>query len=169
MSIIDFKYYELDKAIDERIQQSNDIRNEWGTHIFDDEGRLQNSEDFPLDRYTLLGIVQYQQEQITHQDYRIDRAFANIELLQDEIKCLKVSDGVNSNAIEMLLERVKDVEKYKTLIDVLTVRVAEIENERSDMDAKMIERLFDRVTVLENEMIDKDLRISKLEKEVEKL
>jgi len=169
MSIIEFKYYELDKAIDERIAESNDIRNEWGTHIFDDEGRLQNSEDFPLDRYTLLGIVQYQQEQITHQDYRIDRAFANIELLQDEIKCLKVSDGVNSNAIEMLLERVKDVEKYKTLIDVLTVRVAEIENERSDMDAKMIERLFDRVTVLENEMIDKDLRISKLEKEVEKL
>ena len=127
MSIIEFKYYELDKAIDERIAESNDVRNEWGTHIFDNEGRLQNSEDFPLDRYTLLGIVQYQQEQI------------------------------------------RDIEKYKTLIDVLTVRVAEIENERSDMDAKMIERLFDRVTVLENEMIDKDLRILKLEKEVEKL
>jgi len=130
MSIIEFKYYELDKAIDERIQQSNDVRNEWGTHIFDDEGRLQNSEDFPLDRYTLLGIVQYQQEQITHQDYRIDRAFANIELLQDEIKCLKVSDRVNSKCVNALL---------------------------------------DRATVLENEMIDKDLRISKLEKEVEKL
>tara|TARA_Y100000031_G_scaffold78052_1_gene85993 strand:- start:9 stop:476 length:468 start_codon:yes stop_codon:yes gene_type:complete len=155
MSIIEFKYYELDKAIDERIAESNDIRNEWGTHIFDDEGRLQNSEDFPLDRYTLLGIVQYQQEQITD--------------LQKSVGRLKVSDGINSSAIEMLLERVKDVEKYKTLIDVLTVRVAEIENERSDMDAKMIERLFDRVTVLENEMIDKDLRISKLEKEVEKL
>ena len=155
MSIIEFKYYELDKAIDERIAESNDVRNEWGTHIFDDEGRLQNSEDFPLDRYTLLGIVQYQQEQITD--------------LQKSVGRLKVSDGINSSAIEMLLERVKDVEKYKTLIDVLTVRVAEIENERSDMDAKMIERLFDRVTVLENEMIDKDLRISKLEKEVEKL
>ena len=155
MSIIEFKYYELDKAIDERIQQSNDVRNEWGRHIFDDEGRLQNSEDFPLDRYTLLGIVQYQQEQITD--------------LQKSVGRLKVSDGINSSAIEMLLERVKDVEKYKTLIDVLTVRVAEIENERSDMDAKMIERLFDRETVLENEVIDKDLRISKLEKEVEKL
>ena len=155
MSIIEFKYYELDKAIDERIAESNDVRNEWGTHIFDDEGRLQNSEDFPLDRYTLLGIVQYQQEQITD--------------LQKSVGRLKVSDGINSSAIEMLLERVKDIEKYKTLIDVLTVRVAEIENERSDMDAKMIERLFDRVTVLENEVIDKDLRISKLEKEVEKL
>ena len=130
MSIIDFNSYELDQTIDERIRQSNDIRNEWGTHIFDDEGRLQNNEDFPLDRYTLLGIVQYQQEQITD--------------LQKSVGRLKVSDGINSSAIEMLLERVKDVEKYKTLI-------------------------FDRVTVLENEVIDKDLRISKLEKEVEKL
>ena len=149
MSIIEFKYYELDKAIDERIAESNDIRNEWGTHIFDDEGRLQNSEDFPLDRYTLLGIVQYQQEQITD--------------LQKSVGRLKVSDGINSSAIEMLLERVKDVEKYKTLIDVLTVRISEVEN------SKCVNALLDRVTVLENEMIDKDLRISKLEKEVEKL
>ena len=44
-----------------------------------------------------------------------------------DIKRLKPSDGINSHAIDMLLERVK---------------------------------------VLENEMIDKDLRISKLEKEV---
>jgi len=44
-----------------------------------------------------------------------------------DIKRLKPSDGINSSAIDMLLERVK---------------------------------------VLENEMIDKDLRISKLEKEV---
>ena len=169
MSIIEFKYYELDKAIDERIQQSNDVRNEWGRHIFDDEGRLQNSEDFPLDRYTLLGIVQYQQEQITDLEHNFNVAWKDLTHYKDECRGLTASDGVNSNAIEMLLERVKDVEKYKTLIDVLTVRVAEIENERSDMDAKMIERLFDRVTVLENEVIDKDLRISKLEKEVEKL
>jgi hypothetical protein len=48
-----------------------------------------------------------------------------------DIKRLKPSDGINSSAIDMLLERVK---------------------------------------VLENEMIDKDLRISKLEKEaIEKL
>ena len=44
-----------------------------------------------------------------------------------DIKRLKPSDGINSSAIDMLLERVK---------------------------------------VLENEMIDKDLRISKLEQEV---
>ena len=144
MSIIDFKYYELDKAIDERIQQSNDIRNEWGTHIFDDEGRLQNSEDFPLDQYTLLGIVQYQQEQITNLQKRLLRGSKSVGRL-------KVSDGINSSAIEMLLERVKDSEK------------------REVIDANAIDTIFDRLMVLENEMIDKDLRISKLEKEVEKL
>jgi len=144
MSIIEFKYYELDKAIDERIQQSNDVRNEWGTHIFDDEGRLQNSEDFPLDRYTLLGIVQYQQEQITNLQKRLLRGSKSVGRL-------KVSDGINSSAIEMLLERVKDSEK------------------REVIDANAIDTIFDRLMVLENEMIDKDLRISKLEKEVEKL
>ena len=125
MSIIEFKYYELDEAIDERIVQSNDIRNEWGTKIFDSEGRLQNNEDFPLDRHTLLGIIQYQQEQITQQDTRIDSAFKNIEILlddfsvawkdlqgyKDDCRGLTASDGVNSNAIEMLLERVKVLEK----------------------------------------------------------
>ena len=151
MSIIEFKYYELDKAIDERIAESNDIRNEWGTHIFDDEGRLQNSEDFPLDRYTLLGIVQYQQEQITD--------------LQKSVGRLKVSDGINSSAIEMLLERVKDVEKYKTLIEKTTKGLKASDR----VNSKCVNALLDRVTVLENEVIDKDLRISKLEKEVEKL
>jgi len=141
MSIIEFKYYELDKAIDERIQQSNDIRNEWGTHIFDDEGRLQNSEDFPLDQYTLLGIVQYQQEQITNLQKRLLRGSKSVGRL-------KVSDGINSSAIEMLLERVKDSEK------------------REVIDANAIDTIFDRVTVLENEMIDKDLRISKLDNEL---
>ena len=161
MSIIEFKYYELDKAIDERIAESNDVRNEWGRHIFDDEGRLQNSEDFPLDQYTLLGIVQYQQEQITKLQKRLLRGSKSVGRL-------KVSDGINSSAIEMLLERVKDVEKYKTLIDVLTVRISEVEKSEV-IDANAIDTIFDRVTVLENEMIDKDLRISKLEKEVEKL
>ena len=158
MSIIEFKYYELDKAIDERIQQSNDVRNEWGRHIFDDEGRLQSSEDFPLDQYTLLGIVQYQQEQITKLQKRLLRGSKSVGRL-------KVSDGINSSAIEMLLERVKDIEKYKTLIDVLTVRISEVEKSEV-IDANAIDTIFDRVTVLENEMIDKDLRISKLDNEL---
>jgi hypothetical protein len=40
---------------------------------------------------------------------------------------------------------------------------------REVIDANAIDTIFDRLMVLENEMIDKDLRISKLEKEVEKL
>ena len=144
MSIFEFHYHELDSAIDERIERSNNIRDEWGTKIFDSEGRLRSSEDFPLEPYTLLGIIQYQQEQITDLEHNFNVAWKDLTHYKDECRGLTASDGVNSNAIEMLLERVKDVEKYKTLI-------------------------FDRVTVLENEVIDKDLRISKLEKEVEKL
>ena len=97
MSIFEFHYYELDNAIDERIEQKNDIRNEWGTKIFDSEGRLRSSEDFPLEPYTLLSIIQYQQEQITRQSKKSS--------------ALRVSDGINSSAIEMLLERVKVLEK----------------------------------------------------------
>ena len=89
MSIFEFHYYELDNAIDERIEKSNNIRDEWGTKIFDSEGRLTSSEDFPLEQHTLLGIIQYQQEQITDQDYRIDRAFANIELLLERVEILE--------------------------------------------------------------------------------
>jgi len=111
MSIIEFKYYELDEAIDKRIVQSNDIRNEWGTNVFDSEGRLQNNEDFPLDRHTLLGIIQHQQEQITRQSKKSS--------------ALRVSDGINSSAIEMLLERVKVLENNSGVITGQTTLIQE--------------------------------------------
>ena len=118
MSIFEFHYHELDSAIDERIERSNNIRDEWGTKIFDSEGRLRSSEDFPLEPYTLLGIIQYQQEQITE---LIDSyAFTNTIITNSKI---------DSSMLESLLERVKDVEKYKTLIDVLAIRVSELEKE----------------------------------------
>jgi len=97
MSIFEFHYYELDNAIDERIEQKNDIRNEWGTKIFDSEGRLRSSEDFPLEPYTLLWIIQYQQEQITE--------------LSEFTDTLSVNSKIDSSAVEMLLERVKVLEK----------------------------------------------------------
>ena len=100
MSIIEFKYYELDKAIDERIAESNDIRNEWGTKIFDSEGRLRSSEDFPLEPYTLLNIIQYQQEQITELVERY--AFTDTIITNSKI---------DSSMLESLLERVKVLEK----------------------------------------------------------
>ena len=122
MSIFEFHYYELDKAIDERIERSNNIRDEWGTKIFDSEGRLASYEDFPFEQYTLLWIIQHQQDQITELWLRMAdeikclkedqvTALAKSVLDDDRIKCLTVSDGVNSNAIEMLLERVKVLEK----------------------------------------------------------
>ena len=97
MSIFEFHYYELDNAIDERIEKSNNIRDEWGTKIFDSEGRLRSSEDFPLAPYTLLSIIQYQQDQITE--------------LSEFTDTLSVNSKIDSSAIEMLLERVKVLEK----------------------------------------------------------
>lgn len=67
-----FNQIHFNEAVDERIEMSNDIRNEWGSDVFDAEGRLQNNEDFPLDPYTLLGIIQNQQEQIIRLEERIE-------------------------------------------------------------------------------------------------
>ena len=111
MSIFEFHYHELDNAIDERIERSNNIRDEWGTKIFDSEGRLRSSEDFPLEPYTLLWIIQYQQEQITDLEHNFNVAWKDLTHYKDECRGLTASDGVNSNAIEMLLERVKVLEK----------------------------------------------------------
>ena len=118
MSIFEFHYYELDNAIDERIEKSNNIRNEWGTKVFDSEGRLASSEDFPLEPYTLLSIIQYQQEQITDLEHNFNVAWKDLQGYKDDCRklyekqmVLNASDGVNSNAIEMLLERVKVLEK----------------------------------------------------------
>ena len=111
MSIIEFHYYELDRAIDERIEKSNDIRNEWGDKIFDSSGRLEPSEVFPLEPHTLLGIIQHQQEQITDLEYNSAVAWKDLQGYKDDCRGLTASDGVNSNAIEMLLERVKVLEK----------------------------------------------------------
>ena len=111
MSIIEFHYYELDNAIDERIEKSNNIRNEWGTKVFDSEGRLASSEDFPLEPYTLLSIIQYQQEQITDLGHNFNVAWKDLQGYKDECRGLYTSECINSNAIEMLLERVKVLEK----------------------------------------------------------
>lgn len=97
MSIIEFHYYELDRAIDERIEKSNDIRNEWGDKIFDSSGRLEPSEVFPLEPHTLLGIIQHQQEQITDLEYNSAVAWKDLQGYKDDCRGL--------------LERVKILEK----------------------------------------------------------
>ena len=169
MSIFEFHYHELDSAIDERIERSNNIRDEWGTKIFDSEGRLRSSEDFPLEEHTLLGIIQYQQEQITDLVERyafVDTIIANYKdecrylkedqvtalaksvLDDDRIKCLTVSDGINSSAIEMLLERVKALEKD---------------------NGKHRGHYHNKIKSFNSDISSLDIRIERLEKEVEKL
>ncbi len=64
--MIDFKWHEFDRAVDERIQQAMDIRNEYaGCGLFDDDGKLVDTGMYQLDKGTMLEIMQYQQEQIT--------------------------------------------------------------------------------------------------------
>ena len=121
MSIFEFHYYELDNAIDERIERSNNIRDEWGTKIFDSEGRLRSSEDFPLEQHTLLGIIQYQQEQITELVERYaftDTIITNskidssmLESLLERVKVLENNSGVITGQTTLIQERVKVLEK----------------------------------------------------------
>ena len=121
MSIFEFHYHELDSAIDERIERSNNIRDEWGTKIFDSEGRLRSSEDFPLEQHTLLGIIQYQQEQITELVERYaftDTIITNskidssmLESLLERVKVLENNSGVITGQTTLIQERVKVLEK----------------------------------------------------------
>ena len=149
MSIIEFHYYELDKAIDERIEQKDDIRNEWGTEIFDSSGRLEPSEVFPLEPHTLLGIIQHQQEQITDLEYNSAVAWKDLQGYKDDCRGLTASDGVNSNAIEMLLERVKVLEK-----------------DNSKLPPEAFIKIYKDFN---SDISSLDIRIEGLEKEVEKL
>ena len=141
MSIFEFDYYKLDEAIDERIEKSNNIRDEWGTKIFDSEGRLRSSEDFSLEPYTLLGIIQYQQEQITELVERY--AFTDTIITNSKI---------DSSMLESLLERVKVLEKdnakyfkaFNSDISSLDIRL--------DSTFKNIELLLERMEILEKEV-----------------
>ena len=73
----------LDDAIDERFEYNMDIASHYsGCGLIDDEtGRLVSPLHYHLDRGTLLGIVQRQQEQITE-----DRNYFNIKIKSLEIK-----------------------------------------------------------------------------------
>ena len=102
MSIIEFHYYELDRAIDERIEKSNDIRNEWGDKIFDSSGRLEPSEVFPLEPHTLLGIIQHQQEQITDLEYNSAVAWKDLQGYKDDCRGLLERVEILEKEVEKL-------------------------------------------------------------------
>ena len=112
MSIFEFHYHELDNAIDERIERSNNIRDEWGTKIFDSEGRLRSSEDFPLEPYTLLSIIQYQQEQITDLEYNFSVAWKDLTHYKDECRKLKTAFNSDISSLDIRIEGLeKEVQK----------------------------------------------------------
>ena len=93
----------LDDAIDERFEYNMDIGSHYsGCGLIDDKtGRLVSPMNYHTDKGTYLGIIQRQQQQI-------DEIRIHHELLW---KRFEISEEVNSNKIEMLLERVKVLEK----------------------------------------------------------
>ena len=119
MSFINVDTYWFDKMVDERIEQAFNVASEYsGCGLFDADGKLVDTGSYQLTKGTLLEIIQYQQEQITE---LIDSyAFTDTIITNSKI---------DSSMLESLLERVKDIEKYKTLIDVLAIRVSELEKE----------------------------------------
>ena len=73
----------LDDTIDERFEYNMDIASHYsGCGLIDDEtGRLVSPMNYHLDKGTLLGIVQRQQEQITE-----DRKYFNLKIKSLENK-----------------------------------------------------------------------------------
>ena len=63
--MIDFKWHEFNREVDERIERAMNIQNEYaGCGLFDDDGKLVDTGMYQLDKGTMLEIMQYQQEQI---------------------------------------------------------------------------------------------------------
>ena len=83
----------LDDAIDERFEYNMDIASHYsGCGLIDDEtGRLVSPLHYHLDRGTLLGIVQRQQEQITE-----DRKYFNLKIKSLENKIANTEMNYNS-------------------------------------------------------------------------
>ena len=66
MSLIKFDTYALDGIIDERIERQQDIKDYYGTALFDDDGRLIDINDYEyfIEPTCHLGIMMDMQQQI---------------------------------------------------------------------------------------------------------
>ena len=111
--MITFDNYALDNRIDERIDDALNFGDVYGGDLFDDDGKVRTLEDIKIGFQPghLIDIIQRQQEQITDLEYNSAVLWTDVQGYKDECRGLTASDGVNSNAIEMLLERVKVLEK----------------------------------------------------------
>ena len=123
----------LDDAIDERFKYNMDIGSHYsGCGLIDDKtGRLVSPMNYHTDKGTYLGIIQRQQQQI-------DEIRIHHDLLW---KRFEISEEVNSNKIEMLLERVKVLEND------FTVTWKDLTHYRDEC-----RKLHERVKVLEKEV-----------------
>ena len=83
----------LDDAIDERFEYNMDIASHYsGCGLIDDEtGRLVSPMNYHLDKGTLLGIVQRQQEQITE-----DRNYFKVKIAVEAIKIKSLENKVDA-------------------------------------------------------------------------
>ena len=83
----------LDDTIDERFEYNMDIASHYsGCGLIDDEtGRLVSPLHYHLDRGTLLGIVQRQQEQITE-----DRNYFKVKIAVEAIKIKSLENKVDA-------------------------------------------------------------------------
>ena len=135
MSFINVDTYWFDKMVDERIEQAFNVASEYsGTGLFDADGKLVDTGSYQLTKGTLLEIIQYQQEQITDLEHNFNVAWKDLTHYKDECRKLKVSDHINSNTLDALLERVKTLESNE------------------DSTTKTCLALYERVKVLEKEV-----------------
>lgn len=72
MSVVDFNYHELDKLIDERIEQFCMVSNNYYGAVDKNTARLVSSDVFDLQDNQLLSIIQCQQDQITELRETVD-------------------------------------------------------------------------------------------------
>ena len=113
MSLIKFDTYALDGIIDERIERQQDIKDYYGTALFDDDGRL-----IPLHAYEYfieptchLAVMMSQQEQITQLQEIVRNQDKNIQQLKIKTGWTSGYDDNDWPIEESLAMRITKLEK----------------------------------------------------------
>ena len=75
MSLIKFDTYALDGIIDERIERQQDIKDYYGTALFDEDGRLtaRHSYEYFIKPTCYLGIMMDMQDQINRLNKTVEQ------------------------------------------------------------------------------------------------
>ena len=75
MSLIKFDTYALDGIIDERIERQQDIKDYYGTALFDDDGRLIDINDYEycIEPTSHLAVMMDLQQQINELKKEVEK------------------------------------------------------------------------------------------------